>query len=165
MKKNKKAGSMIMKKITIIISLFAMMSFSYANDKDEITKEIVKGIDYLNKNNSTYNNYSSDGALEFWSSGGLLNYIPSTGPNINYELVNMKTKHIEVVVLVPKKAAVAMYYMEGSMKPEGSNWDVSNYLTRVSQTFAKEKGKWVVKTSHFSPVQGGQGTTATSTKE
>ena len=30
-----------MKKITIIISLFAMMSFSYANDKDEITKEIV----------------------------------------------------------------------------------------------------------------------------
>ena len=80
-------------------------------------------------------------------------------------LVNMKTKHIEIVVLVPKKAAVAMYYMEGSMKPEGSNWDVSNYLTRVSQTFAKEKGKWVVKTSHFSPVQGGQGTTATSTKE
>ena len=164
-KKNKKAGNIIMKKITTIISLFAVMSFSYANDKDEITKEIVKAIDYLNKNNSTYNNYSSDGALEFWSSGGLLNYIPSTGPNINYELVNMKTKHIEVVVLVPKKAAVAMYYMEGSMKPEGSNWDVSNYLTRVSQTFAKEKGKWVVKTSHFSPVQGGQGTTATSTKE
>ena len=154
-----------MKYIITIISIFAMMSLSYANDKEEITKEIVKAIDYLNKNNNTYNNYSMDGALEFWSSGGLLNYIPKSGPNINYELVNMRTKHIEVVVLVPKKAAVAMYYMEGSMKPEGSNWDVSNYLTRVSQTFAKEKGKWVVKTSHFSPVQGGQGTTATSTKE
>ena len=48
-----------MKNIITIISIFAMMSFSYANDKDEITKEIVKAIDYLNKNNSTYNNYST----------------------------------------------------------------------------------------------------------
>ena len=128
-----------MNKIITIISIFALISFSYANDKDEITKEIVKAIDYLNKNKSTYNNYSTDGALEFWSSGGLLNYIPKSGPNINYDLVNMKTKHIEIVVLVPKKAAVAMYYMEGSMKPEGSNWDVSNYLTRVSQTLLQRK--------------------------
>lgn len=154
-----------MKKMTMYISIIAMMSFSFANDKDEITKEIVNSINYFNKNKKTYNNYSSEGALEFWSSGGLLNYIPKSGPNISYDHVNMKTKHIEVVVLVPNKAAVAMYYMEGSMKPEGSNWDVSNYLTRVSQTFAKEKGKWVVKTSHFSPVQGGQGTTTTSVKE
>ena len=72
MKKNKKAGSMIMKKITIIISLFAMMSFSYANDKDEITKEIVKGIDYLNKNNSTYNNYSSDGVEKLFLINSLI---------------------------------------------------------------------------------------------
>ena len=75
-----------MKKLTVIISIFVVISFSYANDKDEITKEIVKAIDYLNKNKSTYNNYSTDGALEFWSSGGLLNYIPKSGPNINYDL-------------------------------------------------------------------------------
>ena len=31
-----------MKKLTVIISMFVMISFSYANDKDEITKEIVK---------------------------------------------------------------------------------------------------------------------------
>ena len=111
MKKNKKRESIIMKKLTVIISMFVMISFSDANDKDEITKGIVKARDYLNKNKSTYNNYSADGALECWSSGGLLNYIPNTGPNINYELVKMKTKHIEVIVLVPKEAAIAMYYM------------------------------------------------------
>jgi len=152
-----------MKNIIKLFSLiFICTSFSIAGDKEEIVKSITSAIDYLNKNKTTYNNYSSNGALEFWSSGGLLNDIPKAGPNIDYDFVNMKTKHIEVIILVPKKAAVAMYYMEGSMKPKGSNWDVSNYLTRVSQTFAKENGKWVVKTSHFSPVQGGQGTTKTA---
>ena len=42
MKKNKKARSIIMKKLTVIISMFVVISFSYANDKDEITKEKKK---------------------------------------------------------------------------------------------------------------------------
>ena len=68
----------------------------------------------------------------------MLNYIPKSGPNINYDLVNMRTKHIEIVVLVPKKAAVAMYYMEGSMKPE----EVIGMSQIISQGFLKPcKGK------------------------
>ena len=31
----------------------------------------------------------------------------------------------------------------------------SDYRTRVSQNWVKEEGKWVVKTSHYSPAQFG----------
>ena len=73
----------------------------------------------------------------------------------------MKPKHIEVIVLVPGKAAVAMYYSEGSMKPKGAA-AVSHYMTRVTQAFVKEDNKWKVRASHWSPIQGGSGTSQTS---
>ena len=75
--------------------------------------------------------------------------------------VHVNDKHIEVIVLVPKKAAVAMYYSEGSMKPKNSA-AVGHYLTRVTRAYVKEDGKWKVSASHWSPVMGGSGTRQTS---
>ena len=69
-------------------------------------------------------------------------------------------KHIEVVILAPEKAAVALYYSEGYLKPKGSK-AVDHYLTRVSQAFVKENGEWRTRTSHWSPVKGGYGTSQT----
>ena len=69
--------------------------------------------------------------------------------------------HVLVVILVPKKAAVAMYYSEGSMKPKNAP-AVSHYLTRVTQVYVKEGGTWKIRASHWSPVSGGSGTSQTA---
>ena len=99
--------------------------------------------------------------MEFWSSGGLLHTVSPGGRPEKYDYINIDFTHIEVVVLVPKKAAVAMYYSEGSMKPENAP-AVSHYLTRVTQVFVKEGGKWKIRASHWSPVTGGSGTSQSS---
>ena len=78
-----------------------------------------------------------------------------------YDIANIEPKHIEVIVLVPKKAAVAMYYSEGSLKPKNSA-AVGHYLTRVTRAYVKEGGQWRVRASHWSPVMGGSGTSQTS---
>jgi hypothetical protein len=39
---------------------------------------------------------------------------------------------------------------------------VGHYLTRVTQVFVKEDGMWKVRSSHWSAVTGGAGTTQTS---
>ena len=106
--------------------------------------------------------YSKDGALEFWSSGGLLHEVGPDGRSDEYESFNMNIKHVEVLILVPKKAAVAMYYSEGSLTPKGSK-PVGHYMTRVTQAFVKENGEWRIRASHWSPIMGGAGTSQTAT--
>jgi len=71
---------------------------------------------------------------------------------------NLQPKHIKVITLVEGQAAVAVFYSEGSMKPKGSA-AVNHYLTRATQVFVKEEGQWKIRSSHWSPVAGGSGTT------
>ena len=47
-------------------------------------------------------------------------------------------KDIEVATVVPGQAAVATYYAEGSLQAKGAA-AVSNYLTRVTLVFVKER--------------------------
>ena len=147
----------------ILFGIAVISSFLVAGDVEEIKKQIMDNNEYSNKNNRSINEYSKNGALEYWSSGGLIQEIDSDGRPEEYDYVNIKVKHIEVVVLVPKKAAVAMYYSEGSMKPKNSP-AVNHYLTRVTQAYVKENGKWKIRASHWSPIQGGSGTSQTSTE-
>ena len=147
----------------ILFGIAVISSFLVAGDVEEIKKQIMDNNEYSNKNNRSVNEYSKNGALEYWSSGGLIQEIDSDGRPEEYDYVNIKVKHIEVVVLVPKKAAVAMYYSEGSMKPKNSP-AVNHYLTRVTQAYVNENGKWKVRASHWSPIQGGSGTSQTSTE-
>jgi hypothetical protein len=49
------------------------------------------------------------------------------------------------------------------MKPKGLP-AVPNYRTRVTQAFVKEDGMWRVKAAHWSPLQGGAGTSQTVVK-
>ena len=74
-----------------------------------------------------------------------------------WDYVSLQPKHIKVLSLVQGKAAIAMFYSEDSMKPKGSP-AVSHYMTRVSETYIKENGKWVIKTAHYSPISSGNGT-------
>ena len=147
----------------ILFGIAVISSFLVAGDVEEIKKQIMDNNEYSNKNNRSINEYSKNGALEYWSSGGLIQEIDPDGRPEVYDYFNIKVKHIEVVVLVPKKAAVAMYYSEGSMKPKNSP-AVNHYLTRVTQAYVKENGKWKIRASHWSPIQGGSGTSQTSTE-
>ncbi|MFQ5680271.1 MAG: hypothetical protein ACE5HP_12540 [Gemmatimonadota bacterium] len=101
---------------------------------------------------------ASDGSLEFWSSGGLMQFIPADAELLQYESYNIYPKHIRVIMLADD-LAVAHFYAEGSYQ-SASGPPVPNYLTRATQVFVKEDGKWRVRASHFSPIQGGAGTDA-----
>lgn len=98
-----------------------------------------------------------EGALQFWSSGGMLQEVSPDRGLSRYEAFSLWPKHIEVVTLAEGKVAVAMYYAEGSMTPKG-NPPVAHYLTRVTEVLVKEDGKWQARAGHWSPVLGGSGT-------
>ncbi|MCH2314555.1 MAG: hypothetical protein MK411_11235 [SAR202 cluster bacterium] len=152
-----------MKSAKLFLSLTVFFSsVLLAGDKEDIIKQIMASNDYVNKTKTNMSEYSKEGALEFWSSGGLLHEVGPDGRSDEYESFNMSIKHVEVLILVPKKAAVAMYYSEGSMTPKGSK-PVGHYMTRVTQAFVKENGEWRVRASHWSPIMGGAGTSQTAT--
>lgn len=156
-----------MKKIGIILLLCMTTNLIAQNnfkDETEIIKLIQSNWETNNKGNIDVRFMSEDGYYAFNSTGGLMVY--DKNPNIRkyeWDYVNLTPKHIKVVSLVPGKAAVAMYYSEGSMTPKGSA-AVPHYMTRVSEVFIKEKGKWVMKTAHYSPISGGSGTSQVGTK-
>lgn len=147
--------------IKIMFIFTVMFSMVSAGDVEDIKKQIMENNEYFRKNKRGADEYSNLGALEFWSSGGLMQKVESNVRPELYDYVNLDVKHIEVIVLVPKKAAVAMYYSEGSMKPKNSA-AVGHYLTRVTRAYVKEDGQWKVRASHWSPVMGGSGTSQTS---
>ena len=152
-----------MKSAKLFLSLTVFFSsVLLAGDKEDIIKQIMASNDYVNKTKTNMSEYSKEGALEFWSSGGLLHEVGPGGRSDEYESFNMSIKHVEVLILVPKKAAVAMYYSEGSMTPKGSK-PVGHYMTRVTQAFVKENGEWRIRASHWSPIMGGTGTSQTAT--
>ena len=107
---------------------------------------------------------SSEGSLEFWSSGGLLHKLGADlGPQ-EFESYAIDVKHIHVITLVPGEAAVAQYYAEGSM--QGKNEAaVHGYRVRVTQVFVNEDGDWKIRAAHWSPIAGGKGTSTVSVIE
>jgi hypothetical protein len=149
---------------TLVIAGLALgpsLAFGQSQTEKEVTQTILDANAYVNTNlMSRPDGYSSQGALEFWSSGGLLNEIPASGRPDEWDAINITAKHIKVIPLVEGQAAVALYYSEGMMQPKGSA-GVGNYLTRVTQVFVKEGGKWKVRASHWSAVTGGAGTSQT----
>ena len=147
----------------ILFGIAVISSFLVAGDVEEIKKQIMDNNKYFKKNKRGADEYSKLGALEFWSSGGLMQKVESNVRPELYDYANLDVKYIEVIVLVPNKAAVAMYYSEGSLKPKNSA-AVGHYLTRVTRAYIKEDGQWKVRASHWSPIQGGSGTSQTSTE-
>lgn len=149
-----------MKPAVFLVAIVLTSSLTYAQSatEKEVMQTIIDGNEYLRTNlKSRPDDYSQHGALEFWSSGGLVNEISPDGRPDEYDAANVQAKHIQVITLVEGQAAVAVFYSEGSMKPKGSP-AVNHYLTRVTQVFVKEDGKWKIRASHWSPVTGGSGT-------
>ena len=159
-----------MRKIALILIAVAFvasaaLAYPQSSTEEEVRAAILESNAFTAVNLTTNpEDYSSHGALEFWSSGGMMQKITDAGRESAFDVFNVEPKHIQVITLVEGQAAVALYYSEGSMKPKGSEL-VSHYLTRVTQVFVKEDGKWRVRSSHWSPMVGGSGTSQTTTEQ
>lgn len=154
----------LIKQFSLLLLLPAVffVSASQADTVSEITKVIHDDNAYVKENlRSPKGTIPSDGSHQFWSSGGLLNFVPADAPDAEFDAFGITPKHIEVITLEEGKSAVAMYYSEGAFHPKGSEM-VNHYLTRVTEVYVKEDGKWKVRASHYSPVTGGAGTSQTS---
>ena len=156
-----------MKRMTMLIIATLLVSISLAetapasaqsSTADEVRQHIV---DYFATIRETLQDppdaMHPDGALQFWSSGGLLQEVAADGESTRYDAFNLRPKHIQVVVISEGESAVAMYYAEGSMTPKG-NSPVPHYLTRVTEVLVKDGGKWKSRAGHWSPILGGSGT-------
>lgn len=150
--------------LALLMAGGALSSTAYGQSRTEteVTQFIRQSAEYANANLKTRaDDYSARGALEFWSSGGLLQEISANGRPEEYSAVNIHPKHIRVIPLIEGQAAVAHYYSEGSLTPKGAA-PVGHYLTRVTQVFVKENGAWKLRSSHWSPIAGGGGTSQTA---
>ena len=148
-----------MKKVLIFLSIVSLV---VANDRSDIESLINKHWESWNSNK--YKDYIST-----VHSGGTMN--GDSNGSFWYEMVptvkgitenrkpgdksNFNARYLEIDVLVPGKAAVAYYYLVGSFTLRGVT--KSDYRTRVSQVFVTEKGKWKIKSGHFSPLHSGSG--------
>jgi hypothetical protein len=156
-----------MKKLVLLVASVFIFSSNMAFADEATEKEVRQTI--IDANAATRKNlggtgddgYSKDGAVEFWSSGGLMQNITGKGRPQKFTSFNLSVKHINVSTVIPGKVAVANYYSEGSMQPEGGAL-ISNYRTRVTQVYVKEDGKWKIRSGHWSPITGGAGTNQTA---
>jgi hypothetical protein len=106
---------------------------------------------------------SKEGALEFWSSGGLLHSPQQNAKAREFDTYNLHPKHIKVIE-VNSKTAIALYYVEGNYQQKERE-NNPKYLTRVMQVYHIEEGGWKIRAAHWSPLTGGKGTTETATKQ
>jgi hypothetical protein len=149
-----------------LAALTLLPALAEAGDESSVAAEIKAVImasnDYTHKNlTDQEGGVSKDGSVEFWSSGGLMQWGAPDAPGSEYDQFSITAKHIKVIELPGGEAAVAMYYSEGSMQVKGGP-AVNHYMTRVLQVYVKEDGKWVVRAAHWSPIAGGSGTSQTS---
>ncbi len=147
---------------TALIGMLLQPAIVLADTAAEIKKEIMDGNAYVRQNGvDKEGGISKHGAVEFWSSGGLVQFVDADAPVSHYDNFSLTPKHIQVVVLDEGKSAVAMYYSEGSFHEKGSE-PVAHYMTRVTEVYVKEGKKWVVRAAHYSPIAAGSGTKQTS---
>ena len=143
------------------VVICTIQEYAQSDTEKEVMQTILDGEEYVKANMKTRpDQYSKHGSLEFWSSGGLLQDI-APGTQGELDSYNLQIKHIKVITLVEGQAAVAIYYVEGSQKPKGAPL-VSHYLTRATEVYVKEDGKWKVRAAHWSPITGGLGTSETA---
>ena len=148
--------------ITALVVTFALLSSTVkADTAEEVRQVILNNMAHMNQAlNQDPMRVSKLGSKEFFSSGGLLNHIDRTSKGNSFDVFEGSRKHIEVLVLVEGKAAVAHFYQEAVMKPK-ERPAVPNYRTRVTQVYVKENGSWKIRAGHWSPLMGGAGTSQT----
>ena len=148
-----------MKKVFILLFL---VSSIFANDIADI-ENLING-HWESWNLKKYKDYissvHSDGTMNGDSNGSFWYEMTPTVKGLTEnrkpgDKSSFSARYIEIDILVPGKAAVAYYYLVGSYTLGGVT--KNDYRTRVSQAFVTEKGKWKIKSGHFSPLHSGSG--------
>ena len=142
--------------------LFFLVSSIFANDIADI-ENLING-HWESWNLKKYKDYissvHSDGTMNGDSNGSFWYEMNPTVKGLTEnrkpgDKSSFNARYIEIDILVPGKAAVAYYYLVGSYTLGGVT--KNDYRTRVSQVFVTEKGKWKIKSGHFSPLHSGSG--------
>lgn len=156
---------LVMTAMIAVLMVYGSAAIADEQTEMEVRQTILDSNAYTKSNNKGRpEDYSKDGSVEFWSSGGMMHKVhPDDGAG-EFDEYNVDVYHIKVTTLVPGKAAVAHYYSQGTMKPKGAP-QVPNYFTRATQVFVKEDGAWKIRSSHWSAMLGGSGTTQTTLQE
>ena len=145
----------------VFILLFLVSSI-FANDIADI-ENLING-HWESWNLKKYKDYissvHSDGTMNGDSNGSFWYEMTPTVKGLTEnrkpgDKSSFSARYIEIDILVPGKAAVAYYYLVGSYTFGGVT--KNDYRTRVSQVFVTEKGKWKIKSGHFSPLHSGSG--------
>ena len=148
-----------MKKVFILLFL---VSSIFANDIADI-ENLING-HWESWNLKKYKDYissvHSDGTMNGDSNGSFWYEMTPTVKGLTEnrkpgDKSSFSARYIEIDILVPGKAAIAYYYLVGSYTLGGVT--KNDYRTRVSQVFVTEKGKWKIKSGHFSPLHSGSG--------
>ena len=149
--------------------LIKALGFIFVGVSASVSADTVSEIKQVLLNNIQFTNQelkqdpmriSKKGSKEFFSSGGLLNEITRNTTDNTFVSFSGNIKHVDITVIVEGQAAVAHYYQEAVMQPQGSA-RVPDYRTRVTQVFVKEDGEWKIRAAHWSPLVGGAGTSQT----
>ena len=148
-----------MKKVFVLLIL---VSSIFADDIADI-ENLING-HWESWNLKKYKDYissvHSDGTMNGDSNGSFWYEMTPTVKGLTEnrkpgDKSSFSARYIEIDILVPGKAAVAYYYLVGSYTLGGVT--KNDYRTRVSQVFVTEKGKWKIKSGHFSPLHSGSG--------
>jgi len=159
---NRPSRKMAKLALIALVGTVLMPLLAAADTADEIKAMIMQ--DYADTRENLIEGsegVSKHGSVEFWSSGGLMQYVSADAPAGSYEHFTLTPKHIKVITLVEDQAAIAMYYSEGSIHRTGQK-PVPHYMTRVTEVYVKEDGEWKQRAAHYSPIAAGQGTQQTS---
>ena len=141
----------------VLAVLLPVPALAEGGEEEEVTTAVEATYAYMREHLASPPDSTSEaGALQFWSSGGLVISVAAGASGTEYESFDIHPKHITVLRLSDDSAAV-IYYAEGSMTPKGSA-PVEHYLTRVLEVYVKENGAWKVRAGHWSPLRGGGGT-------
>ena len=159
---NRPSRKMAKLALIALVGTVLMPMLAAADTADEIKAMITQDYADTRENLSEEGaGVSKHGSVEFWSSGGLMQYVTADAPAGSYEHFTLTPKHIKVITLVEDQAAIAMYYSEGSIHRTGQK-PVPHYMTRVTEVYVKEDGEWKQRAAHYSPIAAGQGTQQTS---
>lgn len=89
--------------LVIALSSLAVLPASavgQAGVEDAVRQSIIDSYAYGRDNlKDAPGGFSMDGSAEFWSSGGLLQWVPADAPGQSYEYNSLTPKHITVIPL------------------------------------------------------------------
>jgi len=148
-----------MKKIILIFGLLTISPLWADGHEEEVLDLVYKH--WEARDNSDFatqaNLMSQSGTYNANSDGSFFRFSKQVSAvdmekNMGDQSSSLNVMYPETIALADN-VVLARYYLEGVISDPGGT--VSNYRTRVTHIWVKEKGGWKTKSWHFSPLHDG----------